>query len=167
MKFVEILMMPAKLWILKAKNFVIRWKLGYDIMTQTNNELNLKRFMDNFIFVYKNVFHVKQKICQLQLPNWKLFDHSFLLLKIAARNSCYILYFLFENRIKICWAVLYLEVIVNSNSWEIISFWRISRSVYFSLKIIDRLYQWKIGFIYKVFSYILCLLGLIFSGAIF
>ena len=76
---------------------------------------------------------------------------SFLLMKIAAQNSCYIFYFLLENRIKIFWDVLYLEVIVNSNSWEIIPFWRVSRSVYFSLKIISRLYQWKIGFIFKVF----------------
>ena len=76
---------------------------------------------------------------------------SFLLMKIAAQNSCYIFYFLLENRIKIFWDVLYLEVIVNSNSWEIIPFWRVSRSVYFSLKIINRLYQWKIGFIFKVF----------------
>ena len=76
---------------------------------------------------------------------------SFLLMKIAAQNSCYIFYFLLENRIKIFWDVLYLEVIVNSNSLEIIPFWRVSRSVYFSLKIINRLYQWKIGFIFKVF----------------
>ena len=76
---------------------------------------------------------------------------SFLLMKIAAQNSCYIFYFLLENRIKIFWDVLYLEVIVNSNSWEIIPFWRVSRSVCFSLKIINRLYQWKIGFIFKVF----------------
>ena len=76
---------------------------------------------------------------------------GFLLMKIAAQNSCYIFYFLLENRIKIFWDVLYLEVIVNSNSWEIIPFWRVSRSVYFSLKIINRLYQWKTGFIFKVF----------------
>ena len=76
---------------------------------------------------------------------------SFLLMKIAAQNSCYIFYFLLENRIKIFWDVLYLEVIVNCNSWEIIPFWRVSRSVYFSLKIINRLYQWKTGFIFKVF----------------
>ena len=43
-------------------------------------------------------------------------------MKIAAQNSCYIFYFLLENRIKIFWDVLYLEVIVNSNSWEIIPF---------------------------------------------
>ena len=76
---------------------------------------------------------------------------GFLLMKIAAQNSCYIFYFLLENRIKIFWDVLYLEVIVNSNSWKIIPFWRVSRSVYFSLKIINRLYQWKTGFIFKVF----------------
>ena len=76
---------------------------------------------------------------------------GFLLMKIAAQNSCYIFYFLLENCIKIFWDVLYLEVIVNSNSWEIIPFWRVSRSVYFSLKIINRLYQWKTGFIFKVF----------------
>ena len=76
---------------------------------------------------------------------------GFLLMKIAAQNSCYIFYFLLENRIKMFWDVLYLEVIVNSNSWEIIPFWRVSRSVYFSLKIINRLYQWKTGFIFKVF----------------
>ena len=61
---------------------------------------------------------------------------GFLLMKIAAQNSCYIFYFLLENRIKIFWDVLYLEVIVNSNSWEIIPFWRVSRSVYFSLKLL-------------------------------
>ena len=75
MEFVEPLMITAKLWISKAKNFVILWKLYHDIMTQTNNELNLKTLVDDFILVYQNLFQVKQNTCQLQLPNWKLFYH--------------------------------------------------------------------------------------------